>query len=414
MQTADPATRTGSPRRRWAVLAPAAVLVLVALCLRGPFAAVGPVLGELSAELSVPRAALAALTALPLVCFGLVSPVAPALAARLGVHRAVLAGVAALAAGIALRLAGTWGLYAGTVLLTAGIAVANVLVPAAARAEYGDRSAAAVGAAVASMGLSASLGAGLAQPLAAATGSALTGLTLWLVPVLLAAAAMALLAARRPVRASAPAARLPVVAVLRDRVALAVTLFFGLQSLAFYTMLSWLADVLEDEAGVAPVTAGGLVAAAAALGVPCALLVPPLASRRAGQRAWVVGVGVPSTTAITGLVVAPDAAPAAWALLWGLGTGAAFPLAMTLVLLRTRDVAQTGRLSAAAQSAGYLLAATGPLAVGLLHDATGGWRPGLAVLLVLQAAQFAAGLAAARPRLVTESPRDAGPAGTRR
>jgi CP family cyanate transporter-like MFS transporter len=91
-----------------------------------------------------------------------------------------------------------------------------------------------------------------------------------------------------------------------------------------------------------------------------------------------------------------------WALLYGLGTGVAFPLAMTLVLLRTRDVAQTGRLSAAAQSTGYLLAATGPLSVGLLHDLTDGWGGGLALLLVLTLAQTAFGLAAARPRLVTE------------
>ncbi|WNV73771.1 MFS transporter [Geodermatophilus sp. DSM 44513] len=399
------APRAGRSRPRWAALVPAAVLVLVALCLRGPFTGAGPVLTELSAELSVPRAALAALTSVPLVLFGLVSPAAPALAARLGVHRAVLAGVLALAVGITLRPAGVAGLYSGTALLTAGIAVANVLVPAAARAEYGDRSAAAVGAAVASMGASASLGAGLAQPLATATGSARTGLTLWLAPVLVAVAAMALLARRRPVAPGAAVARPPVAAVLRDRVALAVTLFFGLQALSFYTMLSWLADVLETEAGVAPVTAGGLVAAAAALGVPCALLVPPLAARRAGQAGWIVGVGVPSTVAIAGLLLAPAAAPAVWALLWGLGTGAAFPLAMTLVLVRTRDVAQTGRLSAAAQSAGYLLAATGPLAVGLLYDTVGGWRPGLVLLLVLQAAQFAAGLAAARPRQVTEARR---------
>ncbi len=409
--------RAGRARPRWMWLAPAATLVLVALSLRGPFAAVGPVLGELSVELSVPRAALAVLTSLPLVCFGLVSPAAPALAARLGVHRAVLAGVLVLGVGVALRPAGTWGLYAGTVLLSAGIAVANVLVPAAARAEYGDRAAPVLGATTASMGLSASLGAGLAQPLTTATGSALTGLTLWLAPVLVAGGAMALLTRRRHGGATtAPVRRPPVVGVLRDRVALAVTLFFGLQSLAFYTMLSWLADVLEDEAGVSPVTAGGLVAAAAALGVPCALAVPPLAARRAGQAAWVIGVGVPSTVAITGLLLAPAAAPAAWALLWGLGTGAAFPLAMTLVLLRTRDVAQTGRLSAAAQSAGYLLAATGPLAVGLLHDTAGGWRPGLVLLLGLQAGQFAAGLYAARPRLVTDVPAEGTrpPAGTGR
>jgi MFS transporter, CP family, cyanate transporter len=407
VRTADPATRTGSPRRWWVVLAPAAALVLAALCLRAPFSAVGPVLDELGTELSVPQAALSVLPALPLVCFGLVSPVAPALAARLGVQRAVLAGLAVLAAGIALRTAGTWGLYAGTVLLSAGIAVGNVLVPAAARAAYGNRAAPVLGATTASMGFSASLGAGLAQPLATATGSAVAGLTVWLAPVLLAAAAMALLARRRGPAAGRRVARPPVVGVLRDRVALAVTVFFGLQSLAFYVMLTWLADVLEDAAGTSAVSAGALVAAAAAFGAPCALVVPPLAARARSQVGWVIGATLLSTVGILGLLVAPTAAPAVWGVLWGLGTGTAFPLALTLVLVRTRDVAQTGRLSAAAQSVGYLLAATGPLAVGLLHDATGGWRAGLAVLAVLQVLQLAAGLYAGRPRLVTEATADA-------
>ena len=407
MQTADPATPTGSSRRWWVVLAPAAALVLAALCLRAPFSAVGPVLEELGGELSVPQAALSVLPTLPLVCFGLVSPVAPALAARLGVHRAVLAGLLVLAVGIALRTAGTWGLYAGTVLLSAGIAVGNVLVPAAARAVYGARAAPVLGATTATMGFSASLGAGLAQPLTTATGSAVSGLTLWVAPVLLAIPAMALLARRRGPAAGPPAARLPVVAVLRNRVALAVTVFFGLQSLAFYVMLTWLADVLEDDAGTSAVTAGGLVAAAAAFGAPCALVVPPLAARQRSQVAWVVGATLLSTVGILGLLVAPTSAPAVWAVLWGLGTGTAFPLALTLVLVRTRDVAQTGRLSAAAQSVGYLLAATGPLAVGLLHDATGGWRAGLGVLAALQVLQLVAGVYAGRPGLVTETRADA-------
>jgi CP family cyanate transporter-like MFS transporter len=384
------------------MLAPAAALVLTALCLRAPFSAVGPVLGELGAELSIPQAALSVLATLPLLVFGLVSPTAPALAARLGVHRAVLAGLLAVGAGIALRLAGTWGLYAGTVLLTAGIAVGNVLVPAAARAVFGDRAAPVLGATTATLGLSASLGVGLAQPLADAAGSAVAGLAFWLAPVLVAVPAMALLARRwRP--AAAPAApRLPVVPVLRDRVALAVTAFFGLQSLAFYVMLSWLAGVLEDDAGTSPVAAGALVAAAAAFGAPCALAVPPLAARQHSQVAWVVGATALSAAGILGLLVAPTAAPAVWVVLWGLGTGTAFPLALTLVLVRTRDAAQTGRLSAAAQSVGYLLAAAGPLTIGLLHDATGGWRAGLAVLMVLQVLQLLAGLYAGRPGLVTE------------
>ena len=388
------------------VALPALVVVLVALCLRGPFAAVGPLLGELSEQLSVPLTALAALASLPLVVFGLLSPAAPVLAARIGLHRAVLAGVLLLAVGVAVRLAGVVGLFAGTVLLSAGIAVANVLLPAVARAEYGERAAGVVGLVTASMAVSAALGTGLAQPLeGAAGGSALRGLALWLVPVSVATLAIGSLTRARA--GTAGAAPPPPAAdrqgILRDRVAVAVTLFFGLQSLSFYAMLTWLPDILESDAGVSAVTAGAYTALAALLGGPASLVVPTLAARRRSQVGAVVLIAVPTTVSVVGLLLAPSSAPLLWALLFGLGTGAAFPLSMTLVLLRTRDVAQTGRLSAAAQSAGYLLAATGPLAVGALAEATGGWRAGLLVLLAVQLAQAAVGIAAGRPRLLATS-----------
>jgi CP family cyanate transporter-like MFS transporter len=397
-----PETTAAPPRRITpALLAPAAALVLVALCMRGPFSAVGPVLGDLGDELSLSTGALAVVTALPLICFGLLSPFAPMIAARLGLHRAVLAATAVLALGIGVRTAGVVGLFAGTVLLTGAIAVVAVLLPAVARAEYGGRSAAVVGAIVGSMALSASLGAGLAQPLTAATGSAIGGLTLWLVPVVAAFVALALLARARPDRGEVPPAPGRRTAMLRDRVALAVTAFFGLQSLIFYAMLTWLPGMLVSDAGVSPAAAGGVLAVAAVLGAPLSLLVPPLAARSRHQGGWVVACAVPIVLGIAGLILAPAAAPVVWAVLWGLGTGASFPLAMTLVLVRARDVAQTSRLSATAQSLGYLLAATGPLAIGLLHEATGGWTTGLLLLLVVVALQTAVGLAAGRPRHVS-------------
>jgi CP family cyanate transporter-like MFS transporter len=430
--------------RRWWLVAPAAALVLAALCLRAPFSAVGPVLDELGQELSLSTGALAIVTALPLICFGLVSPFVPAVTARLGVHLAIVVGTGLLAGGIVLRLAGTAGLFAGTIVLTGGIALINVLLPAAARAEYGRRGAVVVGMTTAAMAVSAATGAGLAQPLTAAGGSARVGLLLWALPVLVALAAVAVLArARRGVpvpEATAPASRTAILrdrvalavlvalaavavlararrgvpvpeatapasrtAILRDRVALAVTLYFGLQSLTFYAMLTWLPAILESEAGLSPVTAGALLAAAAILGAPASLVVPSLAARRRSQAGWTLAVALPTAVAIVGLLVAPGAAPVAWALLYGLGTGASFPLAMTMVLLRTRDVAQTGRLSASAQSIGYLIAAAGPLAVGLLHEATGGWTASLALLLAVIVVQAGVGSRAGRNRLVSSS-----------
>ncbi len=393
---------TSGPTRRSALrwLAPAAALVLVALCLRGPFAAVGPLLDGLRAEYSVSTAALGVLTAVPLLCFALASPFAPRLAARVGVHRALVLAALAVAVGVTLRAVGTPGLFAGTVLLTSGMAVGNVLVPAAARADYAERGATVVGVTTCAVGLSAAIGAGLAQPMASLTGSARSSLLTWALLPLVAAAALAALARSRP--HTAPATDPPRRAILRDRVALLVTLFFGFQSLSYYVMLSWLPDILQHSAGLSAVAAGGLLALATAMGAPLSLIVPTWAARRPGQGRWVVAAGVPMAAGLAGLLLAPDAAPVLWAVLWGMGTGTAFPLGMTLVLLRTRDVAQTGRLSAAAQSTGYLLAATGPLGAGLLHEVTGGWRVSLLVLLLLVVVQTGLGLGAARPRLVTE------------
>lgn len=401
-QASADAARVGTTTRWWWIAAPAAALVLVALCLRAPFAAVGPLLGELGDELGLSTGALAVVTALPLVCFGLVSPFAPSLAARFGVHGAVLVGVALIAVGVLLRVAGAPGLFAGTVLLSGGIAVCNVLLPATARAEYGARAAVVLGLITASMSGSAALGAGLARPLSSAAGGPGAGLLLWGVLVLGALLAMGALArARRGVPRPAAAPSGARTAILRDRVALAVTLYFGFQSLSFYAMLTWLADVLESESGVSPVAAGGLLAVATGLAVPLALVIPGLAGRRPGQQGWVLLGALPAIAAITGLLLAPEAAPLLWAALYGFGSGVAFPLSMMLIVARSRDVAQTGRLSATAQSVGYLLAATGPLGVGLLHDATGAWAPGLVLMLTAVVLQLVVGLAAARPRLLS-------------
>lgn len=381
--------------------APALGLVavaLVAFTLRGPVASVGPLLPELRAVRDLQGSAAALLPALPLVCFGLLAPLAPALAGRVGLHRGVLVGSATLVAGIALRGLGTGGLFVGTLLVGAGIAVVNVLLPAVVKADFPHRLALATAVTTSSIALSASLGAGFAEPLRAATGGALPSLAVWIVPALVGLVAWLPLAraGHSDARPSAPGRVLP---LLGDRVALAVTVFFGLQSLGFYTVLAWLPSILVD-AGVPVARAGAMLAVAAFLGAPVAFAVPRLATRRPDQRSWVLIVVAPSVVGLTGLLAAPGAAPWVWAVLIGLGTGASFPLALTLVLLRARDSGQAARLSAAAQGVGYVLASTGPFVFGVLHEATGGWGPSLALLLALLAVQVVVGRAAARNRLV--------------
>lgn len=59
-------------------------------------------------------------------------------------------------------------------------------------------------------------------------------------------------------------------------------------------------------------------------------------------------------------------------------------------------------LSAFAQSTGYLIAALGPLLVGVLYERTGGWTAPIGLLLVALAVQTGAGMVIARPRHIED------------
>src|SRR5260221_14675526 len=84
-------------------------------------------------------------------------------------------------------------------------------------------------------------------------------------------------------------------------------------------------------------------------------------------------------------------------------------------MARAPDPVTAASLSGFAQGAGYLIAAAGPLAVGFLHAATGGWRgPGLAPLAGAGLGVWAGWLAAPHrppPRLSGGSPRTPGSPG---
>ena len=101
------------------------------------------------------------------------------------------------------------------------------------------------------------------------------------------------------------------------------------------------------------------------------------------------------TVACLGLITLPAALPA-WAVLAGASSGAALVYALTRISLAARNSAEATRLSGMAQSVGYLLAATGPVAAGALRDATGSWTPALVLVGTLAAIQ--ATLAAVRVR----------------
>jgi CP family cyanate transporter-like MFS transporter len=383
-------------------------ILLLAANLRPALTSVAPLIGEIRTDTGVSNGVAGLLTSLPLLAFGLLSLAAPLLARRFGTERALFASLLLLAAGILLRSAGgVAALFLGTAVLGAAIAAGNVLLPSLVKREFPGRVGPMTSAYITALAVVAALAAGVSFPAAQLAGIGWRGsLALWAIPALLAAVVwLPHLRGGRPGNASA---RRPGVGGLwRSPLAWQVTLFMGLQSLAYYVTLTWLPEILQEE-GMSAARAGWMLALSQAVAIPTMSLAPVIAGRRPSQRGVVaVAVGL-SGAGTLGLLLFGDAAGALWIVLLGLGQGACFSLALTLFALRAPDSEHAAALSGMAQSVGYLLAAGGPFLFGVLRDLTRAWTVPLALLLAVLVCLLISGLGAARDAHVAAPAEDAG------
>ncbi|WHT17979.1 MFS transporter [Crossiella sp. CA-258035] len=416
-------------------------IVLAALNLRPAVTSLAAVLAEVRDSLGVSAVWVSAVTAVPTVCFGFAGLVAPMLSRRFGPLRVVGFALGLLGLGLALRvLDGPAVLLGGTLAACSSIAVANVLIPVVVKESFPGRLGFVMGVYSAALSAGGAAAAAFTAPLERWVGGwrvavglwavlAVTALVVWAVarrraqpleeaalahdaldqaaiPAETAAApatpATAAIQATTPdpAAASTTAAAGRSRSLYRNPLAWAVTGFFGIQSLVAYTWMGWLPEILRDVAGVDPTTAGVMLGALMVIGVPAALIIPPLVTRRRAQSGWAVAMTATSLLGVLGLLFAPTLSPVLWVVLLGVGMGGLFPLALTFITLRSRTVADTAELSAMAQSLGYLIAAVGPFGVGMLHGWTGGWTASLLLVLTAMTLQLLVGYLAGRPRHV--------------
>jgi len=389
--------------RRVAGLVAGVAVVLISVNLRPGASSVGPVLAELRDGLGAGSGAAGVLTGLPGLCFAVFGAVAVALARRVGTTTGIALGVVAITAGLLLRaVAGSTALFLLlSTLALAGMAVGNVLVPAWIK-RFGGRNEVAL-ATIYGSGLvvGGSLGSLLTAPLAQGLGGWRPALAAWGVAAAVALPVWVWLAWHLD-RGNGAALRTPHSdgRVARSPTAVAMTVLFGVQAMHAYIQFGWLPQVYRD-AGLSATYAGALQALLSGITIIGGLVMPTVIARSATLAPHMLTFGALIVVGYLGLLLAPTTLPWLWAVLLGVA-GFAFPTCIALITARTRHPAVTARLSGFVQPVGYLLAGLGPVAVGLLHDATESWDLVL-WLLVATAIPFTwAGLKVARPVFVDD------------
>ncbi|MGO2139709.1 MAG: MFS transporter [Leucobacter sp.] len=385
-----------SKRLAWQFVA----VFLVALNMRMTIAGVGPLLNDIADSRGVSAGALGLLASIPLLTWAAVSPLAHGISAKLGMDRTVTVSLVVLALGTIWRSLdfSTANLWLGTVLIGAALAVANVLMPAIVKRDFGPRTPAVMGVYSAALGGAAGIGTAIAIPVSRAevagaplgweAGLLATGLT---IPVAL--VAWLLIAERGGRRAAleapspAPAAHVGRL-VWRSKTAWLLACYMGAQSTTFYILATWIAPIMFSRGASAAVTSTGIT-----LFHICGMagsLVAPLLLRFDGRSLLQVALPVIQLAGVVGLVLAPGAT-FVWIVALGLCCGAALSISLTLIAQRSPDARTATAVSGMSQAVGYSIAALGPVLFGWAHDLSGGWALPLVVSVAALALHLTAG-----------------------
>ncbi|HET8614302.1 MAG TPA: MFS transporter [Actinomycetales bacterium] len=379
-------------------------MLLAALNLRTAVTSVGPVLDDLERDIGLSSTLAGVLTTLPVISFAALGSLTPRIARRFGEKHTLVGALALMIVGLALRalVHSPWPFLGLSVLALAGGAMGNVLLPVFVKRFFPQRIGAATAGYTTAMATGTTVAAGVTVPLAHLQDppSWRFGLGAWAALAVVGLVATLVLPGRVASQqgGSSPSTHRP---MRHSRTAWALTVFFGAQSMQAYVQFGWFALFFTERAGVSPTRGGVLVAVLAALSIPISMVIPSVAARVADHRALIMVLVGCTVVAYVGMLVAPAAGAWIWVVLAGIGAGA-FPLALTMIGMRTRSVATTGSLSAFAQSIGYVIAGAGPLLVGVLHGVTGGWTWPFVLLFADLGVMAAAGWVVGQHRYVED------------
>ncbi|WP_433711299.1 MFS transporter [Nocardia sp. CA-084685] len=385
-----------------------AAIVMSALTLRVAVTAFSPLAERIGADIGYSTAVVGVFGMIPTLMFAVSGLLTPLFVRRMGLERTALVAMLMAGLGMLIRAAvgGTAELLIFSALALGGMGIGNVVIPPLVKRYFPDRLAVVSSLYITMVQLGTVVPALIAVPVADAHGWRIS-LGLW--AILGFAAALPWLGVLRDRRGhdQVDSTALPQRTqgrkgkVWRSPVAWGMAGMFGMTSLTTYAMFTWLPKILS-EAGASAAFGGTMVGVFALVGLVSAFTAPTVVARFRNPFGFVVGCAVFFFTAFAGLLLAPMSAPLLWVVLLGLGPST-FPMALTLINMRTRTPQGSAALSGFTQGVGYAVACVGPVLFGMLHSATEGWAAPFAMLVVAVLVLLVGAWQACKPRMLEDT-----------
>lgn len=375
-------------------------ILFVSFNLRAPITSVGPITDLIQNEYSLSNSVAGLITTLPLLAFAIFSPFVAKMNHKFGHGLTMLGGLILIIIGELIRsYTNVYGLFVGTMSIGLGIAIGNVLIPSVIKHKFKKNVGNIISIYITSMCIFAALGAGISIPATNILGWN-SSLAMWVI-----LAFIALLIWLPQLKKSEEynnSDDLAIEKVMQSKsiwkspLAWWVTLYMGTQSFLFYTLIAWIPSIIIFK-GLDSHFAGMMALLFQLVALPATLLVPIIANKIKHQKLIATIISLNYLAGMIIFLFATTSLEIIISMVFiGIGMGGAISLAIGFITQRTPHAKKAAELSGMSQSAGYLLAAVGPILLGFMFDITKSWTSSIIVLIVAIVLLILFGLKAGR------------------
>ncbi|HFI0144793.1 TPA: MFS transporter [Streptococcus suis] len=364
-------------------------IIMLGVVMRAPFTALPAILTDVAAGLGVEVSSLGILTSIPLIMFALCSSLAPRLAAKFGMEKLMAMVLLVMVIGSGMRVLNLPALYMGTMLVGATIAFINVLLPSLVTANFPKKIGLYTTIYITLMGVAATVAAMVAVPIVSA--SSWQTFILLITAVVLLAFLIWLPNIGNNHRFEATKQGQQQGSIWKNKAALAFLMFGGLQSVLYYTEITWL-PTISQSVGFTKAEAGLMAGLFNFTAIPMSMIVPAILSRQTKEMRRNIMLSTSSAT-LLGLALMTFLPKdfilwSALHILLSFSNAALFPYMMLGFTLKTSNSQATAQLSGMVQTGGYLIAAFGPGLLGYSFPLFGSWMPLILALAVVTLAMM--------------------------
>lgn len=362
---------------------------MLGVVMRAPFTALPAILIDVAAGLRVEVSSLGILTSIPLIMFALCSSLAPRLAAKFGMEKLMALVLLVMVLGSGMRVLNLPALYIGTMFVGATIAFINVLLPSLVAANFPKKIGLYTTIYITLMGVAATVASMIAVPIVSSssweffilliTGLVFMAFLIWLPNV------------KNNHRFASENQGNQKSSIWKNKAAIAFLIFGGLQSVLYYTEITWL-PTISQSVGFSKAEAGLMAGFFNMTAIPMSMIIPAVLSRQTKEMRRNIMLAISSVTLLglfmMSLIPTNLILWSALHIILSFSNAALFPYMMLSFTLKTSNSQATAQLSGMVQTGGYLIAAFGPGLLGYSYPIFGNWMPLILALAIVTLAMM--------------------------